>query len=149
MARGLTITERTALLDQVQDVYARLAARPVERTCTNRTQCCRFRLTGQTPFLTRGEALIARQAARTAGQKKLTLPANGSCPMLGSDGRCTIYDSRPIACRTHFCEAAGGPYARREVRDLIHELEAIDQRLGGSGGMGLPAAMKWAMQQSP
>jgi Fe-S-cluster containining protein len=149
MARGLTIEERTALLAQVRDVYARLAQRPVERNCVGRTDCCRFRLTGQTPFLTRGEALVARQAARAAGKKKLPLPADGSCPMLGPDGRCTIYESRPFACRTHFCEAAGGPYSRREVRDLIHELEAIDQRFGGSGGMGLPAAMKWAVEQAP
>lgn len=149
MARGLTLEERTALLAQVREVYARLAQRPVERNCIGRTDCCRFRLTGQTPFLTRGEALVARHAARAVGKKKLPVPADGSCPMLGPDGRCTIYESRPFACRTHFCEAAGGPYSRREVRDLIHELEAIDQRLGGSGGMGLPAAMKWAVEQAP
>ena len=148
MARGLTSAERTALLSQVREVYARLAQRPIERNCLNRTDCCRFRLTGRTPFLTRGEALVAHSAARAAGKKKLPLPADGSCPLLGPDGRCTIYDSRPFACRTHFCEAAGGPYSRKEVRDLIHELEAIDQRLGGSGGMGLPAAMKWATEQS-
>ncbi|MDB6069573.1 MAG: hypothetical protein JWL81_744, partial [Verrucomicrobiales bacterium] len=127
-------------------IYARLATRPIERNCTGISDCCRFRLTGQTPFLTRGEALIARQAARAAGRKKLTFPADGSCPLLGPEGRCTIYHSRPFACRTHFCEAAGGPYSRKEVRDLIHELEAIDQRLGGSGGSGLPAALKWADQ---
>ena len=149
MARGLTTEERTSLLGEVRNIYERLARRPLERNCTGRTDCCRFRLTGQTPFLTRGEALVARQAARAAGRKKLLLPADGSCPLLGQDGRCTIYGSRPFACRTHFCEAAGGPYSRREVRDLIHELEAIDQRLGGSGGMGLPAAMKWAVEQSP
>ncbi len=47
-----------------------------------------------------------------------------------------------------FCSAAGGPWARREVRDLIHELEAVDHALGGQGGMGLPAALKWATEQS-
>ena len=149
MARGLTTKERSDLLSKVRQVYERLAHRPIERNCTGLTDCCRFRLTGQTPFLTRGEALVARQAASAAGKKKLPLPADGSCPLLGPIGRCTIYESRPFACRTHFCEAAGGPYSRREVRDLIHELEAIDQRLGGSGGMGLPAAMKWAVEQSP
>lgn len=149
MARGLTSDERTQLLQQVRDIYVRLSKRPIDRNCTGLSDCCRFRLTGQTPFLTRGEALVARQAARAAGKKKIPLPADGSCPLLGSDGRCTIYDSRPFACRTHFCEAAGGPYSRREVRDLIHELEAIDHRLGGTGGMGLPAALKWAVEQTP
>ncbi len=147
MARGLTYEERNQLLQQVRDIYVRLAKRPIDRNCTGLSDCCRFRLTGQTPFLTRGEALVARQAARAGGKKKLPLPADGSCPLLGPDGRCTIYASRPFACRTHFCEAAGGPYSRKEVRDLIHELEAIDHRLGGSGGSGLPAAMKWAHEQ--
>lgn len=148
MARGLTSEDRAALLCEVRSIYGRLAARPLERNCTGRTDCCRFRLTGQTPFLTRGEALVARQAARSSGKKKLPVPPDGSCPLLGAEGRCSIYESRPFACRTHFCGAAGGPYTRKEVRDLIHELEAIDQRLGGSGGTGLPAALKWAVDQT-
>jgi Fe-S-cluster containining protein len=147
MARGLTPTERQSLLLQVRDIYARLAQRPIERRCTGISDCCRFRLTGRTPFLTRGEALLAYQGSRAVGKKKVPAPADGACPLLGADGRCTIYDSRPFACRTHFCEAAGGPYTRKEVRDLIHELEAIDQRLGGSGGMGLPAALVWAEKE--
>ncbi len=145
---GMTKDERQRLLGQVREVYAELEKRPIERQCTGRAECCRFRLTGRTPFLTRGEALLAMQASRAAGRKKLPPPADGSCPMLGGDGRCTIYQSRPFACRTHFCEAAGGPWGRKEVRDLIHQLEAIDQRFGGSGGMGLPAAMKWAAGES-
>lgn len=141
---GMTKDERQRLLAQVRGVYDALAKRTIDRQCTGRAECCRFRLTGRTPFLTRGEALVAMQASRAAGRKKLPLPADRSCPMLGPDGRCTIYLSRPFACRTHFCEPAGGPWPRRDVRDLIHELEAIDQKLGGSGGSGLPAAMKWA-----
>ena len=148
MARGLTLAEHESLLDQVRDVYVRLAARPIDRNCTGIADCCRFRLTGQTPFLTRGEALVALQASRQAGRKIPRPPADGSCALMDSNGRCTVYASRPFACRTHFCEAAGGPYARKEVRDLIHELEAIDHRLGGSGGMGLPSAMKWATSQA-
>ena len=148
MSRGLTSAARAALLAQVQDIYARLAQRPIERQCTSLSQCCRFRLTGRTPFLTRGEALLARQASRSSGKKRPPPAPDGSCPLLAPDGRCSIYASRPFACRTHFCEAAGGPYSRKEVRDLIHELEAIDHQLGGSGGMGLPAALKWATEQS-
>ena len=46
--------------------------------------------------------------------------------LLAPDGRCLIYAGRPFGCRTHFCAAAGGPYARREVIDLIHRLEDLD-----------------------
>ena len=48
-------------------------------------------------------------------------------------GNCLIYHDRPFGCRTHFCAAAGGPVARREVVDLIRQLERIDIELGGNG----------------
>ena len=108
--------------------------------------CCRFRLVGHTPYLTRGEALVAAKAWRAAGRKDVVVPADGSCPFLHpNSGKCRIYDGRPFGCRTHFCAAAGGPAARNEVRDLIQRLEDIDRRLGGNGAMNLPVAVKAAM----
>ncbi len=62
-------------------------------------------------------------------------------------GDCLIYEARPFGCRTHFCAAAGGPYARREVADLIHRLEAIDHSLGGDGASALPHALRVALAQ--
>jgi Fe-S-cluster containining protein len=70
---------------------------------------------------------------------------DGICPLLGDDGRCIIYADRPFGCRTHFCAAAGGPYARREVSDLIHRLEDIDRQLGGDGSRPLSAAVQDAL----
>jgi hypothetical protein len=55
--------------------------------------------------------------------------------------RCRIYEARPFGCRTHFCQAAGGPYARRDVLDLIRRLEDIDTQLGGDGAQALPTAL--------
>src|SRR6476661_4575297 len=95
--------KRQQMLQQVRDIYARLAERPLERNCQSTTRCCRFQLTGQTPFLTRGEALLARTAAKAAGRRKAPLPPDGSCPLLAHDGKCAIYEDRPFACRTHFC----------------------------------------------
>src|SRR5580693_2087049 len=43
---------------EVRAVYAELINRPVERTCLARTGCCQFQLTGRTPHLTKGEALV-------------------------------------------------------------------------------------------
>lgn len=133
----------------VRAIYADLAARPVARSCTGIAQCCRFKLNGRTPFLTKGEALVAAHAWRAAGRKSVEPAADGSCPFLGRNGRCQIYEGRPFGCRTHFCEAAGGPYARHEVRDLIQRLEAIDRGLGGSGGVNLPFAVAAAMEELP
>jgi uncharacterized protein len=130
----------------VQAIYAELAARPIERACVRRTECCHFRLTGKTPFLTKGEALAAAAALRASGRRELPARTDGACPLLAADGRCLIYAGRPMGCRTHFCAAAGGPYARREVSDLIHRLEDLDARLDGSGAMPLPAAVKQALR---
>ena len=116
----------------------------MERQCTGRAECCRFRLTGRTPFLTKGEALVAAAAVRAGGRKRLVATADGSCPLLAGS-RCSIYESRPFGCRTHFCAAAGGPAARGEVRDLIQRLEDIDGQLGGSGGVNLVTAIETAL----
>jgi len=131
-----------AALDEVRAVYRDLAARPVERACIRRTECCQFKLTGRTPQLTRGEALLAAKALRASGRKALPERTDGACPLLRDDGACLIYADRPFGCRTHFCAAAGGPYARGEVLDLIRRLEAVDARLGGDGPRALPGAIQ-------
>jgi Fe-S-cluster containining protein len=131
-----------AALEEVRAVYRDLAARPIERNCELRTQCCHFKLTGKTPYLTRGEALLAAHALKATGRKKLPARDDGACPLLDPQtSRCLIYEDRPFGCRTHFCAAAGGPYARREVIDLIRRLEQIDEQLGGDGPRALPAAI--------
>jgi len=130
----------------VREIYADLAARPIERSCEMRTECCHFRLTGRTPFLTKGEAATAAAALRKTGRTRLPTRTDGACPLLDPlTNRCLIYADRPFGCRTHFCAAAGGPYARREVADLIHRLEDIDLALGGDGSRPLPAAVELAL----
>ena len=53
-----------AAITGVKQVYADLAARPVERNCLRRTECCQFRHTGYTPWLTDAEAVVAVKAFR-------------------------------------------------------------------------------------
>ncbi len=131
-----------AALDEVRAVYRDLATLPIGRDCQLRTQCCHFKLTGKIPYLTRGEALLATRALKATGRKTLPSRPDGACPLLDSQtSRCLIYEDRPFGCRTHFCAAAGGPYARREVIDLIRRLEQIDEQLGGDGPRTLPAAI--------
>ena len=123
-----------AALREVRQIYADLAARPIDRNCVRIKECCHFKLTGRTPYLTRGEALVAAKALRGTGRKALPVNPTGACPLLDAkSGDCLIYDSRPFGCRTHFCAAAGGPYSRREVIDLVRRLEAIDASLNGTG----------------
>jgi Fe-S-cluster containining protein len=133
---------------KVRDVYSDLAGRAIDRNCLGRGECCHFRLTGLTPYLTKGEALVAATALRATGRKSLPQKFDGSCPLLNAGtGKCLIYADRPFGCRTHFCGAAGGPYARREVLDLIRRLEDVDAELGGNGARKLPDAVSDALQE--
>jgi len=88
-------------------------------------------------------ALVAARAFRATGRKELPEPADGACPLLKREtGRCLIYTARPFGCRTHFCEAAGGPWPRPLVLDLIRRLESVDQQLGGDGPRKIEAALR-------
>ena len=134
-------------ISEILSIYRDLASRPADRDCRLRTGCCRFAQTGKIPYLTRGEAVVAARAVRAAGMTKLPEPADGACPLLDPrTSRCRIYDSRPFACRTHFCREAGGPYARRDVLDLIRRLERVDAALGGDGPHALPGAVGEALR---
>ena len=136
------------ILAEVRSVYQELAKRPVQRNCIARSECCQFQLTGLTPHLTKGEALLAAKAFRSTGRRELPVTDDGVCPMLKrATGRCLIYADRPFGCRTHFCDAAGGPYARKEVLDLIRRLEDLDVRLKGDGPRKIVAAVADALAE--
>jgi Fe-S-cluster containining protein len=132
---------RREALEEVRAVYRELETRPIERACTRQTECCHFKLTGRTPQLTKGEAILAAKALRASGRKAMPERDDGACPMLRENGACMIYEDRPFGCRTHFCAAAGGPYARTEVLDLIRRLEAVDAKLSGDGPRALQVAV--------
>jgi len=139
---------KTDTATAVRAIYRELEERPIERNCTRLTECCQFRLTGRTPFLTRAEAIVAAQAFRATGRTKLPVATDGACPMLNrGTGKCLIYESRPFGCRTHFCQAAGGPYSRREVSDLIYKLEDLSRPLGGREAQPLPAAVEQILRE--
>ncbi len=129
--------------DAVRKIYAELEERSVERDCLLRSECCQFRLTGKIPHLTTGEALVAAHAFKATGRKSLPQRENGACPLIHPQtSRCLIYASRPFGCRTHFCAAAGGPRARRDVADLIRRLEAVGESLGASEARPITPAIR-------
>src|SRR5262245_10037248 len=89
-------------------------------TCDDSADCCRFGLTGREPYLWPVEwALLAQKlAARGGVPRRSSLAVVGDCPLLGKDGRCTVYDARPFGCRTYYCERAVGPLRRLPRADL-------------------------------
>jgi Fe-S-cluster containining protein len=132
-------------LTEVRAVYHDVAGRPMDRDCRLRAGCCHFRLTGKTPHLTRGEALVLARGLRASGRTRAVERSDGACPLLGPDARCLVYEARPFGCRTHFCLAAGGPADRSSVLDLIRRLEAVDEAVGGDGPKPLPQALHEAL----
>ncbi|MGI9239293.1 MAG: YkgJ family cysteine cluster protein [Verrucomicrobiales bacterium] len=131
-------------------IYAEVDSLVAEHShdCQARTTCCHFLQTGKAPMLTAGEALVAARAVRASGRKKLpasTDPKSGRCPLLGKDDACTIYASRPLGCRTHFCSAAGGPLPRRILQHLIRRLEAIAESLGDTDPRAIGPALSSAL----
>lgn len=145
---GMQRNEVPQALAEIKAVYAELATRPLARACVARTGCCQFQLTGRTPFLTKGEALVAAQGWRATGRKDLPDTSDGACPCLKREtGQCLIYDARPFGCRTHFCDAAGGPYPRKLVLDLIRRLEDVDQQLKGDGPRKIQPAVTAALDE--
>lgn len=143
----MTPADQKILLQELRAIYAEIEQRPLPRQCDMRTSCCHFRVTGKTPLVTKIEALLAAQGVRASGKKKLTPHPAGACPLLGKNGRCTIYAHRPFGCRTHFCAAAGGPYPRQHVADLIRRMEALDEKLGHrEGSRPFEAALSEALE---
>jgi len=131
---------------EISAIYKAVEQRPLERSCSMSTECCQFRLTGKTPMLTKGEAIYAAQGVRAAGRKRLPDRTDGGCPLLGKNGRCMIYQHRPFGCRTHFCAAAGGPYPRKHLADLIQRLEVVDEKLAGDGPRPIQRAVADALE---
>ncbi len=116
-------------------VYQVTAESLPERDCTQRACCCQFAVTGREPRVTHAEmahllALLARQGRRVPAPR-----LDGACPLLGADNRsCTVYEARPLGCRTHYCREAGGPATAREVRDAVQLLNALDEARGKKAG---------------
>src|SRR5258708_26421386 len=107
-------TLRREALEEVRAVYRDLESRPVERACTRLTECCQFKLTGRTPQLTKGEAVLAARALRASGRKAMPERNDGACPMLRENGAFIIYQHPPLCSPTHFCLAAGWPLSPAE-----------------------------------
>jgi Fe-S-cluster containining protein len=140
-------TQRSGVIREVLAIYDGLPSGTWARDCRSRTTCCRFRLTGKTPHLTKGEALALAAGLRASGRTTIPPSPDGSCPLLEKQGRCLAYAHRPLGCRTHFCEAAGGMIPRADVLPEIRRLEEIDRSIGGVGPRALPGALDEVMRE--
>ncbi|HVH46249.1 MAG TPA: hypothetical protein VM925_28105 [Labilithrix sp.] len=123
------------LLQQLRGLYAKVDDALRGWACDASTDCCRFGVTGREPYPTAIEVAELDRAVRARGglPKRRSLPLTSSrssdrearderrCALLGDDGRCLVYASRPFGCRTFFCERARGPVGERSDSGLPRE----------------------------
>jgi len=140
--------------------------------CTACGRCCARRLPPATGPL--AEAEIAGMAAAlglpsaasfrqrfteplpggAVGQRRLRAePGSGRCPLLDHDGRCSVYEARPAACRTYpfWPENLASPYEWAREASLC---EGIGSSWGGEAGGhtqpgASPAAVPAALAAEP
>jgi uncharacterized protein len=140
LPRWLRSPERAELLA----LYAEADALVAGWTCTCsapsgeplRVRCCQFAVTGREPYPTAVELAEVRHAMRVAGvepaparnPRKLPMAELRPCPLLSEAGRCRVYASRPLGCRTFFCHGAEPPYGAR-TRPPRDEANAIGRRV--------------------
>ncbi len=117
---------------ELSEVYASLGALFADASCPRSTRCCRFRKTGRVPYLWPSEGRrVLKGIARRGGRLPLQ-GEPGECPLLLSDGGCSVYEDRPFGCRTFFCDDATLPAGnrRREVDALAKRLRTLSEALG-------------------
>ena len=119
--------QRTAARAELLSLYAEADALLEGWTCacsasgidaSPAARCCHFALTGREPYPTAVEIEEVRYAARAASVplrsgRRLPQADLRTCPLLGPDGRCRVYASRPFGCRTFFCDHAEAPFGAR------------------------------------
>jgi Fe-S-cluster containining protein len=150
-----------AALAALTAVYADADALYAGWSCPASTECCRFGITGREPYVTsievaalrkaigaRGGARSWKRAATVADEPgdrdgRVALPIvrdERTCPLLDRDGRCAVYTSRPLGCRTFFCDRAdaGSRVRQREVNELVRRLRVIAAAHEAAGDLGRP-----------
>jgi Fe-S-cluster containining protein len=102
-------------------LYAEVDSLLAGFSCPASSDCCHFGAAGREPYPTTVELAVLEGAMaganvhpRRSGRRSLPVAREDQvCPMLGHDGRCRVYASRPLGCRTFFCERVSGPGGKR------------------------------------
>lgn len=126
---GPTRDARRSLFEVYRDADRALAG----HGCPATAECCHFARTGREPSVTEAEWRQIVAAVRARGVKLPAPPTDEdrTCPLLGADQRCTIYDSRPLGCRTYFCHrhTGPGPLPREALTSLVAPLRGLAEEL--------------------
>lgn len=153
------------MLAELRALYARVDQALAGWACDASTDCCRFGVTGREPYPTAVELAELERAVRARGglPKRRALPLASPrderrCALLGDDGRCLVYASRPFGCRTFFCERGRGPVGepatslpRELIGEMARDVAALSARFAPADPGPRPlsrASAEWEAQRS-
>lgn len=135
------------LLGELAALYAEVDRAHEGWTCAVSTECCRFGITGREPYVTSIEIAALRRAVGRRGgalsNKRRALPIaeeERTCAFLDRDGRCSVYEHRPLGCRTFFCDRGSGPtrVPRAMLVEWSRRVQAIAARHEPDGDRARP-----------
>lgn len=92
--------------------------------CRGCGQCCDF---ARNDFRLYASRLELELVLRRHPPPRLT--PQGQCGYL-LDGRCSIYDERPLGCRTYFCDPAHAERQQGIYHTFIRRIRAVIERHG-------------------
>ncbi|MFT3772202.1 MAG: YkgJ family cysteine cluster protein [Minicystis sp.] len=162
MSRRTAADPTDNLLAELAAIYEDADALYWGWSCPASTECCRFGITGREPYVTSIELLAVRRAiAARGGQRawkrapvvardpegtstsRVALPVvteERTCPLLDASGRCAAYASRPLGCRTFFCDRADAPgkVKQRDVNALVRRIQDLAAKHEPGGDKGRP-----------
>lgn len=98
-------------------------------SCPGTAECCQLAVTKRPPWLWPSEWDVLLEHLRRARRPLPPARGDGGCPFLDEPGRrCTVYDARPLGCRTFFCHRVTGParVPADETNALLERLAALN-----------------------
>ena len=115
-------TETRAVLRQASAAWAR-------HSCPGTSECCQLAVTQRPPWLWPSEWKVLEERLARDRRPMPAPRADGGCPFLDVAGkRCTVYEDRPLGCRTFFCHRIQGPakLPADETNALLERLKALN-----------------------
>jgi Fe-S-cluster containining protein len=121
-----------------------------KHSCPGTAECCQLAVTKREPWLWPSEWVVIEE--RMKREKRAMPPprADGACPFLdGSGKRCSIYEDRPLGCRTFFCSRIVGPskLPADETNSLLERLRAINLAVDDSADAR--SILSWVTRPHP
>ncbi len=111
-------------------------------SCARSGECCQLAKTGREPYVWPPEWQRVRSALERQGRALPLRRAEGACPLLDEQGRCSVYADRPLGCRTFYCQRGSGPrrVGSEEISGLMVRVERVAQMLDSEVRAPMPLA---------